>query len=94
MSNSNKETANYLRNLPFYQDISGDVFSCDYKIMKPNKDIYNVLLKKYNLLPEECLFIDDNKNNINTAKEMGFITKQFILDNNNTIYDLILNFLK
>lgn len=93
LSNNNKETANYLRKLPFYQDISGEVFSCDYNIVRPNPDIYNILLNKYNLIPEECLFIDDNQNNINIAKELGFITKQFIPDNHNSIYDLISEFL-
>jgi putative hydrolase of the HAD superfamily len=70
--NIKKETANYLRRLPFYQDISGDVFSCDYNTIKPNRDIYNILLDKYDLIPEKCLFIDDNQNNINTAIELGF----------------------
>ncbi|MCH4284668.1 HAD-IA family hydrolase [Amedibacillus sp. NSJ-176] len=30
-----------------------------------------MLLKRYNLKAEECLFIDDNEKNIIAAKEMG-----------------------
>ena len=54
LSNNNKETANYLRKLDFYQDISGDVYSCDYNVIKPNIEIYNILLNKFNLIPQEC----------------------------------------
>jgi putative hydrolase of the HAD superfamily len=89
LSNNNKETANYLRKLPFYQDISGDVFSCDYNTIKPNQDIYNILLNKYDFIPEECLFIDDNQNNINTAIELGFNVIKVEPDNyNNLINEL------
>ena len=72
LSNNNKETANYLRKLDFYQDISGDVYSCDYNVIKPNIEIYNILLNKFNLIPQECLFIDDNQSNIETALKLGF----------------------
>ncbi len=77
LSNNNKETVNHLRKLPFYKDIEGEVFSCDYHITKPNKDIYKILLDKYNLLANECLFIDDNQNNIDTASDLGFKVIKF-----------------
>lgn len=43
-----------------------------YKIhqIKPNKPIYESLLNKYDLNPEECLFLDDKQDNMDTANSM------------------------
>ena len=39
--------------------------------IKPNRDIYEYLLKTFNLKAEECLFIDDSKKNIDGAALVG-----------------------
>jgi putative hydrolase of the HAD superfamily len=45
---------------------------------KPDPKFFKIALEKLgNLLPEECLFIDDQDNNINSAKELGFNIIQF-----------------
>ncbi len=44
--------------------ISGNAGSC-----KPSKKIYKTLLKKYNLNPRDCWFIDDQKENIVAARK-------------------------
>ncbi|MBK8981061.1 MAG: HAD-IA family hydrolase [Ignavibacteria bacterium] len=44
------------------------------KSVKPDKKIFMYLLNKYNLLPEETLFIDDLKANILSAKTHGLNT--------------------
>lgn len=71
LSNNNKETYEYLLNLPEFKYVDGWVVSCEYKINKPDKRIYEILLKKYNLNSEECFFIDDKKINIETANLLG-----------------------
>ena len=93
LSNNNKETANYLRKLDFYQDISGDVYSCDYNVIKPNIEIYNILLNKFNLIPQECLFIDDDQDNIETATKLGFKAIKYNSDNYNALNLKINNFI-
>lgn len=93
LSNNNKETANYLRKLDFYQDISGDVYSCDYNVIKPNIEIYNILLNKFNLIPQECLFIDDDQDNIETATKLGIKSIKYNLDNYNALTLKINNFI-
>ena len=93
LSNNNKETANYLRTLDFYQDISGDVYSCDYNVIKPNIEIYNILLNKFNLIPQECLFIDDDQDNIETATKLGFKAIKYNSDNYNALNLKINNFI-
>jgi 2-haloacid dehalogenase len=59
---------------PFFKIFEGIVISGKEKKVKPNKDIYELLLNRYRLLVDESLFIDDNFNNIETAKELGFFT--------------------
>jgi len=58
----------------FFQDLEGIVLSGQEKTIKPNKGLYEILLNRYSLLANECLFIDDNRNNIIAAKELGFHT--------------------
>ena len=57
------------------------IISAEIHKIKPNKDFYNLILRKYNIKPDELLFIDDNKNNIESANELGI---QTILVNKNT----------
>lgn len=55
----------------FLQWFEGIIVSGEEKLIKPGKDIYTLLLKRFDLTAEECLFIDDSKANILAAKEMG-----------------------
>ena len=49
----------------------GLVFSGPIGKVKPTKDIYDHILSKYSLKAEECLFIDDNEDNIVGSKKAG-----------------------
>lgn len=53
------------------------VISGDVKMIKPEPEIFHYLLKRINLQPGECLFIDDSPANIETAKRLGFQTILF-----------------
>jgi FMN phosphatase YigB (HAD superfamily) len=46
------------------------VISAECGISKPNHGIFEYALQKYNLNPEECIFIDDQWENIQAAQEM------------------------
>lgn len=94
LSNIYCDVTTYLKSLDFYKDIDGDCFSCFYHIMKPNKEIYKILLDKYNLVASECLFIDDKQNNIDAANDLGFITRKFIPEADNFISNLYDDFFK
>ena len=61
----------------FFKDLDGIVVSGDEKIIKPDPKIYEVLLNRYSIDAETSLFIDDNLDNILTAKKMGFKTVHF-----------------
>ncbi len=56
---------------PFLKIVDGKVISYSVKTIKPEKQIYEILLSKYNLIPDECVFIDDMPQNIETAEELG-----------------------
>lgn len=40
--------------------------------LKPRPSIFKTLLKETNLDPKDCIFIDDQEENLKTAKELGF----------------------
>lgn len=47
------------------------VVSSSVKLAKPEPEIFQLLLSKYNLKADECVFIDDRKDNVNTAIRLG-----------------------
>jgi 2-haloacid dehalogenase len=59
---------------PFFTLFDGIVISGEEKLIKPDKKIFELMLERYHLEAKNALFIDDNINNIQTAKEMGFAT--------------------
>jgi len=78
LSNMNKDMADYFRTLHNIEDyLNGAVFSYEVGAKKPTNKIYQFLLNKYNLNPNETLFIDDIKENTQTAKAFGMKTINF-----------------
>jgi len=61
----------------FLRSLDGIVVSGDEKVVKPFPEIYNILINRYNINPESCIFIDDNYLNIQSAKTIGFKAIQF-----------------
>lgn len=55
----------------------GLVFSGCINMIKPNRDIYEYLLSKYSLTPQNCTFIDDSAVNVEAAKQLGINTYRF-----------------
>ena len=62
---------------PFFSAFDGIVVSGHEKMIKPNKEIYHLLLNRYNLKAENTIFIDDNLNNIRAAEEIGLLAIHF-----------------
>jgi epoxide hydrolase-like predicted phosphatase len=55
----------------FFKNFSGGLISARVKAAKPDREIFEIFLEKYSLLPDECLFIDDLEINVQTAKSIG-----------------------
>lgn len=62
------------KNYDFFSLFNGIVVSGEEKLIKPDERIYELLLNRYNLNASECLFIDNNYENIRTAQAMDFNT--------------------
>lgn len=61
----------------FFNCIDGGVISYEVKYIKPQKEIYEVLINKYNLIPEETIFIDDVLENLQGAEKLGIKALHF-----------------
>ena len=53
------------------KDIDGKVVSYQIHIGKPDPAIYQYLLEKYQLNPQETVFFDDREVNTAAAKKLG-----------------------
>ncbi|PLX09038.1 MAG: HAD family phosphatase [Marinilabiliales bacterium] len=67
-------------------------FSHEKGLKKPDERFYKLILEENNLNPEETLFIDDNKTNIEAAKRLNIMTIYLVdkkledLFTNNNLY--------
>ena len=78
LSNYNRVAALYYKSLDGLKDLDGYVFSYEYKLVKPEEELFQIFLDKYNLKKEDCYFIDDTLDNINIAQSIGINAHQFI----------------
>lgn len=81
LSNMSKEYIEFLRKMDVFKYFDGEIISCETALIKPEKEIYSLLLERYNLEPEQTMFIDDRKENTDAAAELGIVPFHF--DRNN-----------
>ena len=60
------------KNYRFPKLIDGAIYSFNVGFRKPEKEIYIKAAKVAKSKPNECFFIDDLRDNIQVAKEVGF----------------------
>ncbi|MCM1188085.1 MAG: HAD family phosphatase [bacterium] len=58
--------------LAFIPYTDGGILSYQEKIIKPDRAIYELLLSRYGLKAQECVFLDDTLKNVEAAKACGF----------------------
>ncbi len=56
----------------FFSKFQGTVISGREQVTKPDPRIYELLISRHHITPEETVFIDDNPDNIRTAVSLGF----------------------
>jgi 2-haloacid dehalogenase len=61
----------------FFEWFNSLVISGEVGLLKPDKAIFDLLLKRAGYPAGECLFIDDHERNILAARDLGFQTIQF-----------------
>ncbi len=63
--------------LDFLPYLDGGILSYQEKVIKPMPEIYEQLIERYQLVPEECVFLDDTLVNLEAAGKFGIHTIQF-----------------
>lgn len=63
--------------LDFIPYLNGGILSYQDKVIKPMPEIYQLLIDRYELIPEECVFLDDTLRNLEAAEKFGIHTIHF-----------------
>ncbi|HLT95007.1 MAG TPA: HAD family phosphatase [Membranihabitans sp.] len=72
LTNWSRETFPIAKSLfPFFNEFEGAVVSGEEGLIKPDPEIYKLLLRKYNLIPENSVFIDDRLENVEAARALN-----------------------
>lgn len=58
----------------FIKHVDGGIISYQINHVKPEAEIYEALIQKYSINPEEAVFLDDLQENLDGAKIFGFHT--------------------
>lgn len=78
LSNWSAETFPYAREkYDFFHLFDDFVISGEVGQVKPDPEIFQIMLEQIGKPAEQCLFIDDSLTNINQAQKMGFGTIHF-----------------
>ena len=75
----------------FLKKFNGMIISGEDKLVKPDHKIYELAISRFNLIPEQTIFIDDRIENIKAAKELKFNTIHLL--DPNCIKEKINNFI-
>ena len=73
---------------PVLQKMDGMVISYEIHMLKPDPEIFLYTLDKFGLTAAETLFVDNNLQNVEAARELGIVSYQF------TTPDAFRNYLK
>ena len=57
--------------MSFLDEVDGAILSYQEKMIKPDRCIYELLCDRFQIVPEEAVFLDDTLRNIEAAKEFG-----------------------
>ena len=94
LSNMANLTYEYFKNDEFFSLCSGIIISAHEHVKKPDEKVYKLLLDRYHLTAEECLFIDDDtsEENYKTANKMGIKGRRIAPNQAEDVKKLLLEF--
>lgn len=92
LSNINFHTHQSIKNSNLFRLVDGYVLSYIEHQVKPYKSIYKTLIERYYLNVEECLFIDDNEQNVKTANDLGILGNKVEPDNYESVIQMLQEF--
>lgn len=73
LSNVSTRFEKLKKRFPALEYMQGVVTSSAEKMCKPDRAIFDLLLDRYSLSVEDCIFIDDSPVNVQTARIMGML---------------------
>ena len=79
-SNATSCLHQYFDRIPGSECFDGKIVSADWKMLKPQREIYDTLFREYSLDPAECFFIDDNPANVEAGMMLGMDGAVFFRD--------------
>jgi len=71
LSNWSSKVYEVMEKYPIFNLLDGALISTEVKQLKPDADIYQTFLKRFNAKAEECIFIDDKPINIIGCQKVG-----------------------
>ena len=72
LSNISRESYEYVKNtIDIDKVFKGGIYSYQEKLLKPDRQIYELIVNKYNLNKDETLFFDDKQKNVDAACDFG-----------------------
>lgn len=78
LSNMSEFAYTYFKDMDFFKLCDGIMISAEEHLVKPDEKIFKTLLSRYDLKPEECLFIDDDDTgkSLETANRLGILGRK------------------
>jgi putative hydrolase of the HAD superfamily len=71
LSNISHYFADHAGDVECLKEFDGFVFSARIGLVKPSFEIFDYMCKKFDIVPDETVFVDDNKGNIDGANRFG-----------------------
>lgn len=62
---------NTMRQYDIFRLLDGQVVSSEEHVIKPDPEIYQIIMNRYHLLPSESVFTDDKLENVDAAIALG-----------------------
>ena len=75
---------------PLEKILDGFVLSCDIKAIKSNRKMFEEILRKYQLDPANCIFLDDIADNTNMAESLDI--KAYQVKQRSDVVDILKKF--
>lgn len=84
LTNITEDSYNYINELiNINEKFDGGIYSYQEHLIKPDYDIYNLLINRFNLNKDETIFFDDKEKNVKAANEVGI--KSYVFTSINDI---------
>ena len=80
LSNATSALHEYFPRIPGSEHFCGMLVSADWKLLKPQREIYEKFCGLHGLDPAECLFIDDSPSNVEASRLFGMDALVFYQD--------------